>query len=357
MEKQTLFGELALRLSSHPENVATEALLYLLDRHASAWQSLRDYLNGTMVYLPDSLIFRSQVWSEEIAQPDLLGIDEHGKNALIIEAKFWAGLTENQPVTYLMGLPPGSPGILLVLCPEKRIKLLWEKLLARVLEASLAPGQTTRLESGFIYCHIGEQHLMVALSWSQLLGVLRREADKENDAALLSDATQLKGLCDRMDSQAFLPLRPEHLGADLGMRVQHFADLVDDVVSEMVIHHGADTKGLTTGGKQSTYGRYFRVGEFALFFKYSPSLWARHGETPFWLRVKHVTEDGWTNATWLSEGLDRLPPGKFQRLPYSDGTYTVGISVPISVERDEVLAKLISQVNEVVAALSSVQLS
>ena len=143
---------------------------------------------------------------------------------------------------------------------------------------------------------------MVALSWSQLLGVLRREAETANDQILLNDATQLQGLCDRMDSQAFLPLRPEHVDSNIGIRIQHFADIVDDLVSEMVSNHGADTKSLTTGGSQSTYGRYFRLGGFGLFFQYSPSLWGRFGETPFWLQVYHYSDDGWTTAAWLPEG-------------------------------------------------------
>ena len=53
--------------------------------------------------------------------------------------------------------------------------------------------------------------------------------------------------------------------------------------------------------------------------------------------------------------LDKLPAGKYQRIPYSDGPNTIGLDVPIGVERDEVLQVLIAQVKEIVAAVSSVQ--
>jgi hypothetical protein len=356
MELPTMFGELVLRLSSHPENVATEALHYLLDRNARVWPSIRTYLGRTTLNLPEALSFRTQTRSEELAQPDLIGTDGNGQSVLIVEAKFWAGLTENQPTTYLRGLPPGSPGILLILCPAQRIGTLWEKLVSRTSDdSSLKPGITTRLESGFNYCSVGKDHLMAALSWSQLLGVIRREAEQAHDQGLLSDVTQLQGLCDRMDSQAFLPLLPEHLGADLGMRVQHFADLVDDVVAELVRNHGANTKSLTTGGHQATYGRYFRLSGLAFFFQYSPVLWARYGETPFWLWVKHITKTRWTSPNWIGKGLDRLPAGKYLRVPHSDEANTVGLDVPVGVERDEVLMALVNQVKEVAGAVASVR--
>jgi len=355
MGHHTLFGELALRLSPHPENLATEALRYILDRHPAAWPSVGNYIGRTGLGLPGSLSFRTQVWGEGVGQPDLIGVDQDGRNRLVVEAKFWAGLTENQPVSYISALGADAPSVLLFLCPAQRVESLWEKLGARLREAQLHLGSTQHIEPGFLSCPVVGNHQLTALSWAQLLGVLNREAGTANDQELLSDTNQLKGLCDRMDMLAFLPLRPEHLGSDVGMRIQHFAEMVDQVVPELVRHHGADTAGLTTGGRQSAYGRYFRIGSLGLFLEYSPYRWSRYGETPFWLQVKHDTGNEWVEASWIPDALDRLPPGQYRRLPQSEASNIVGLDVPTGVEHQEVIESLISQVIEISRTVSTQQ--
>ena len=69
--------------------------------------------------------------SEE--RPDLVGRTEHGEELLLIEAKFWAGLTEHQPITYLQRLPPG--GALLFVVPEARLPSIWNELLSALSPA------------------------------------------------------------------------------------------------------------------------------------------------------------------------------------------------------------------------------
>jgi hypothetical protein len=45
-------------------------------------------------------------------------MDEAGGLRAIVEAKFWAGFTEHQPVDYLDQLPTG--GVLVFICPSAR---------------------------------------------------------------------------------------------------------------------------------------------------------------------------------------------------------------------------------------------
>lgn len=353
-QSETLLAAMTFRFSSHPENIATEALLYLLSRHPSAWPGLRAYLTRTGIELPETLTFRSQAQHAGGSQPDLTGTNGLGQCCLIIESKFWAGLTQNQPVNYLESLPSDVPGMLLVLCPAKRLELLWDKLHSRVSNSSLPAGASSVLETGFLQCSVGLKHCMAILSWAQVLGVLDRVAQTANDATFLSDINQLRGLCDRMDSQAFLPLRAEHLGADFALRVQQFADLVDHVVESMVLAHGADKKGLSTGGTQSTYGRFFRLAGLGLFLQYAPTYWARFGETPLWLEIKKEVNKKWLAEPWITDRLDTLPPGRYRRIPKSEGgAFIVGLDVPLGFEKSEVIDALVDQVKEVVACVSS----
>ena len=67
--------------------------------------------------------------------PDLVGNDDTDVTRLMLEAKFWAGLTDRQPVDYLRRLPEG--GMLLFVAPGSRLPSLWPELLRRCHDAGL----------------------------------------------------------------------------------------------------------------------------------------------------------------------------------------------------------------------------
>ena len=101
MSRDTLFGHLADRFVVQRENLATEALAYILSRSQPARLALGQLLFLGGVVIPESLSFRTQAAGEDHAIPDLVGENEQGQQVLIMEAKFWAGLTDAQPVDYL----------------------------------------------------------------------------------------------------------------------------------------------------------------------------------------------------------------------------------------------------------------
>src|SRR5438876_245351 len=100
VKPQSLFGHLAVKFSAHPENLATESLNYILNRSATARRAFIRYLNQSGASLLDDLTFRSQQGGDDEAIPDLVGFDPAGKQKAIAEGKFWAGLTDTQPVDY-----------------------------------------------------------------------------------------------------------------------------------------------------------------------------------------------------------------------------------------------------------------
>ena len=103
---------MSLRFNAHPENLATEALLFILKRYKEAWPALHRNFLRTGVRLPIDVVFRSQHGGEDQSQPDLIGTDKDGDIVIIIEAKFWSGLTPKQPITYLRRLVPNKSGLL-----------------------------------------------------------------------------------------------------------------------------------------------------------------------------------------------------------------------------------------------------
>jgi len=105
MHDESLLGELALRLAKSPEDVATEGLAYILSRSDTA-RGLIQRLAGEWATrtLRPIVSFRSQVVGTDQARPDLEAHDADGVPVVIFEDKFWASLTEGQPVTYLRRL-------------------------------------------------------------------------------------------------------------------------------------------------------------------------------------------------------------------------------------------------------------
>ncbi len=149
MQNDSLFGHLASRLSSHPENIATEALNYVLDRSTVARRAFVQYAAQDGTDLPETLSFRTQETGDDVAIPDLVGLDREGRQVLLVEAKFWAGLTENQPVSYLKRLPSGIDGLLLFVAPATRFPTLWPELLRRCRDVGLAVGETSEVAEDF----------------------------------------------------------------------------------------------------------------------------------------------------------------------------------------------------------------
>ena len=74
----------------------------------------------------------TEVIGEKNDRVDLVGFDEHGDESALIEVKFWAGLTDNQPVTYLERLrTDDKPAVLLFVAPRARLETLWPEVLRR----------------------------------------------------------------------------------------------------------------------------------------------------------------------------------------------------------------------------------
>src|SRR5262249_49788258 len=125
-----LFGHLVTRFgSAQAENLANEGLAYVLGRSAEARRLFLRFLERSGPTFPIDVTFRTQAAEADGAIPDLVGWDAAGAQGVIVEAKFWAGLTGQQPNGYLARLPAG--GLLVFVAPALRFESLWPELLAR----------------------------------------------------------------------------------------------------------------------------------------------------------------------------------------------------------------------------------
>jgi hypothetical protein len=192
------------RFSQVNEDVATDALAFILHTSETARNGILKLLRGVVADMPE-IRFRTQQ-TEGSIRPDMWGFDGADPR-VFIENKFWAGLTDNQPVSYIRQLAEYTqPTVLLVVVPAAREQTLWRELMRRLEDAEIAVSDQ-RTTAGIVQSITTEIGPILALtSWSRLLSVLELET-AENQGAR-NDLLQLRALCDAADSQAFVPISP-----------------------------------------------------------------------------------------------------------------------------------------------------
>ena len=136
--RQTLLAQLSAKVPgmrfSQTEDIAVEALAHILSNSRPARKAVEDLLESHGAEIGPIEGVRTQVAGDTGDRPDLAGTDEHGVECLLIEAKFWAGLTEDQPVEYLSRILSNPPSALLVVAPAARFESLWVELRRRIQE-------------------------------------------------------------------------------------------------------------------------------------------------------------------------------------------------------------------------------
>lgn len=342
----SLLAHLAGALSNQTELVATKALAYILARSEAARFALAELLRtgganvGAMHRVADEVV------GEGRERVDLVAYDQQGAERVLIEAKFWAGLTENQPGTYLRRLlSDGRPAVLLFIAPELRLPTLWPHVKSRAAEASFrleANAETGGIRSATI-ATASNQRLMLT-SWRALLGAMAARVQVDGDGLAAEDIRQLEALCERQDTDAFLPLRADELAPEVPRRLRDLRRLVDDAVAEATRSGFANKQGLAVASRPEGYGTYLRLGSetagawAGAWFGVNVELWLSDGH-PLWVQFYKFERD--------SEG--DMP---IEVIEGKLGRREVALKLPVGKEYDEVLAAVVDGLREAARTLA-----
>ena len=282
----TLFAHIALnKLQGQIEDVAVEALGYILSNSPGARRALAETLKEGGIEVGP--IDRVETWEigEEGEIPDLVCFDDSDSKHVLIEAKFWAGLTKNQPNQYVKQLlkdRQDRPAALLFLAPAARLELLWPELCERAKEKF---DLTVISESGPVRSASfnSEIHHLQLTSWAALLERMTRESRDDDDSDAKADIRQLRGLTESMDGDTFLSLSSEDLASESARQMLDVAELIDDATYHAKEGGWVDTEGLRAVSKETGYGRFIRIGGVETWFGIHLGGWAQHYDTPLWL--------------------------------------------------------------------------
>lgn len=279
-EIDTLLAHLSPSFTSQTENIAVEALGYVLNKYSGSREGLDDVVRSGVRNVKPVVKVRTQASALDGTRPDLVGVDESDAERVLIEAKFWAELTPRQPHAYLDRLPDDGPAMLVFLAPEDRIASLWPQLRERALGA----GKTLSDVDAERKCVSvdGTQRHLLLVSWSGLLDRMSARTRDEQDAE--ADIRQLRGLADFAEEGRFRPIR--NACEEFGPDSRHMRDMkrMIDAATERGIKDGwASRKGLNRTPRSYGYGRYLKLGGRVVWFGIHTGRWEQDGETPLWL--------------------------------------------------------------------------
>lgn len=277
------------------------------------------------------------------AQPDLTVHDSDGRPRIFVENKFWAGLTDAQPVSYLKTLKKlskGHPSALMFIVPEQRMITVWNELAERCKQAELKHNDA-RNEQGVIWNRIGCR-IMLITSWRYVLERLLDAGRAEGNENIKHDILQLQGLASREDLQAFLPLRADEVtDQEAARRMMNYSDLIPDITRQLVNSGVADTTGLRPAHNYHTAGRYLRLhGELVTWLGVDLRVWHKAGITPLWLWL----EDDDSGS--LTERL-KTNPEISKDVEFYNGEINVPIRLKTSVERERIMEDAATQIKRI----------
>jgi len=289
-ESDTLLANLIPQITDRVEDAAVAALGYILGESKASLAALNSLVRTDGVNMPEIVRVQTQV-SGEGMRPDLSGLDQNGEERLLMEAKFWAGLTDNQPDAYLNRLPEDGPSVLLFIAPQVRIPALWPELQRR---AGQELGPNVRDESAPNAAVNGTEKRLLLVSWGSLLNGMAERSKAENEPpGIYNDIQQILGLAQRMDSSRFLPLRSEELRSEIGRRIKDFYDLYIAATDSMVVNEGLFSSIGPVTGTWNSNGRYITVSGIAGWFGIYYPLWGSGNcdDTPLWLQLRGASPD------------------------------------------------------------------
>ncbi len=320
-------------------------------RSVAARRAFTRYLCQTGARLPDDLTFRTQQGGDDDAIPDLVGFDTAGGQKAIAEAKFWAGLTDAQPVGYLQRLRKQGGSLLVFLAPSKRFATLWPELLRRCNANGITLRENPRVSDEILCATTDDKRVLALVSWRSVLQHLHSAAETDREMTTVSDIGQLTGLCERMDEDAFWPLRSEELASVFGRRIVQFCSLVDVVTDRAVQKGMASIKGFRATGGSGWYARYMTIRKFGALLAFDADLWSRWRETPIWLGIYDRKKPHWVYSPTARERLSRLELEHPSRLLVDGEDLLVPIYLPTGAERGQVVDAALEQFVEIASLL------
>lgn len=338
------------RFSQVNEDVATDALAYILDSSESARIGMMKLFHSIAPELP-ALRFKTQQ-ADGTIRPDLWGFAEN-QPRVFVENKFWAGLTDNQPVAYLRKLAfYRQPSILLVVAPALREQTLWRELNHRLQADGIA--KKARVATAAVPWSVDTEigPILALTSWTKVLSVLEHECSDDPHAR--GDLVQLRALCASTEADAFVPMsRAETSDQRAPSFVLQLSAIIQSVVGLAVSEQTLCVDRLRPQASWERIGRYARVSAKAnagagAWLGIHFGLWKAHGITPLWLVFENGT---FGRGHEVRELIEPWAEQNCVLTSCSNQGIAIALEIPQGEEKDAVVRSLVNDLKAVAAVL------
>ena len=329
-QESSLLSFIAQRHTIGLEDVATDALFFILSRSTSAKQALSELLADEHGPMP---IAKAQPWAtdEHGAIPDLACLDEDGNLVALVESKFWAPLTHHQPVTYWQGLPAHRRAVLLFIAPDYRVDqgTLWEELEVRLRDAGHELSPADRDHGLITAPSKDDQRRLMLTTWQLLLDRMVQRAKEDGDTQACFEVAEVQGLT------------ASAIRGDKPTRDENLKQLIAESVKHLEQSKWANTNGLTVGQGFDYYGRYLRLAGAFAWLGIDYSAVKQMPGRPLWLSFSGGFEVDVTVK--LEEVRSRLKGLAEKGLAWRSGEVYFPIVLPAGADRDKTLDAIVTQ--------------
>lgn len=342
---QSLLGQFYNRIIGSQEDIASESLTYILKKSIRARQTINQIVNLYTGLEFSDLSYQTQNVGDKLERPDISGIDEMGQEVLLIEAKFWASLTSNQPNAYLKRLEDNS--VLIFFVPTLRVRAVFDEVLRRIKEEFT--DLEIDLENHKIKIIQSTKYILIK-NWNEILNAIKSELIQENNQTLISDIDQIIGFCDTIDNNSFQPIIDSDLSPSIPRKIKSYYDIVDKVVDEIKNKRkDASTKGLNRTRHKFGYRRYFSINKFGFGIDLELSLWAGIADTPFWLSISIIdaNQKNWIRTSKFKRKCEKI--GNKLNLHFVDrGNDTLlSLNPKLNMTEDAVIKDLVDKIEHI----------
>lgn len=319
----------------------TKALAYILNEQPSFDQALVNLLGVAGIQFDPKYGVKTEQGDDggrAPGIPDMKIFDTQGNLRVLVENKFWAGLTDAQPVAYLRMLPEDVSSGLLFIVPSQRVTMVRTELGMRCQDAGLDVGQEWRGQGRVKWMSVGANARVLVTDWQNVFDTLEGAADGQD---IRSDIFQIRGLAEALeDWQAFLPLRSDDVtNADIPRRISNYIHLIRDICTELL---GA---GMTGGAVNSSFPdqnfyRHFNWDDGQghsgdAYLTLSLPVWRESGGiTPLWL--------------WMNQAVQLVVDEDNRGVIYRGEDKYMPIHLELGVEREQVVENAVEQIRTAV---------
>jgi hypothetical protein len=224
-----------------------------------------------------------------------------------------------------------------------RVELLKSELIRKCKNE----GIPFKMINEFCFLIEGSLTYLLLFDYKKLFSILENSFIRENERILLSDLYQLIGLSDKMDEEAFIPLKSEEFSPEFGKRVFQIYKLVDSLADSLKINFSVSSDGLKATPQYAGYSRYLRKNNIGINLQLNFKYWYEICETPLWIGLKIIRDKNWIYSPDIKEKLIEYENSIPKRLFTQNEQTLIPLFISMNKEEEYIIKELATTINDI----------